>query len=126
MTDTSLQELVLLFSPMFDEYFNGELTTPTTNVNAEEINNDQAVDAQFNAYKFINLFATPIEAMQKELYQFERLGVWELVDKPFGKNVSGLKWLLKNKKDEDNTIICNKALLVAKGYRQEEGIDFKE
>nr|GEX95854.1 hypothetical protein [Tanacetum cinerariifolium] len=26
-----------------------------------------------------------IEAMQKELHQFDRLQVWELVDKPFGK-----------------------------------------
>ncbi|GJU09046.1 gag-pol polyprotein [Tanacetum coccineum] len=28
-----------------------------------------------------------IEAMHEELYQFDRLQVWELVDKPFGKNV---------------------------------------
>ncbi|GKF88914.1 retrovirus-related pol polyprotein from transposon TNT 1-94, partial [Tanacetum coccineum] len=48
------------------------------------------------------------------------------VDKPFGKNVIKLKWLWKNKKDEDQTVICNKAPLVAKGYAQEEGIDFKE
>nr|GEW69708.1 retrovirus-related Pol polyprotein from transposon TNT 1-94 [Tanacetum cinerariifolium] len=32
----------------------------------------------------------------------------------------------KNKKDEDNTVIRNKACLVAKGYRQKEGIDFEE
>nr|GEX20141.1 hypothetical protein [Tanacetum cinerariifolium] len=48
------------------------------------------------------------------------LNVWELVDKPFGKTVVNLKWLWKNKKDEDNTIIHNMARLVAKGYRQEE------
>ncbi|GJV33036.1 hypothetical protein Tco_1393436 [Tanacetum coccineum] len=67
-----------------------------------------------------------IEAMQEELYQFDRLQVWELIDKPFGKNVIKLKWLWKNKKDEDQTVIRNKARLVAKGYAQEEGIDFKE
>ncbi|GKB31502.1 retrovirus-related pol polyprotein from transposon TNT 1-94 [Tanacetum coccineum] len=50
-----------------------------------------------------------IEAMQKELHQFDRLQVWELVDKPFGKNVIKLKWLWKNKKDEDQTVIRNKA-----------------
>ncbi|GJX20352.1 retrovirus-related pol polyprotein from transposon TNT 1-94 [Tanacetum coccineum] len=33
-----------------------------------------------------------IEAMQEELHQFDRLQVWELVDKPFGKNVIKLKW----------------------------------
>nr|GEY02016.1 retrotransposon protein, putative, unclassified [Tanacetum cinerariifolium] len=67
-----------------------------------------------------------IEAMQEELYQFDRLQVWELVDKPFGKTVIRLKWLWKNKKDEDQTVIRNKALLVAKGYTQEDGIDFDE
>nr|GEV54441.1 hypothetical protein [Tanacetum cinerariifolium] len=67
-----------------------------------------------------------IEAMQEELYQFDRLQVWELVDKPFGKSFIRLKWLWKNKKDEDQTVICNKARLVAKGYAREEGIDFEE
>nr|GEV93994.1 hypothetical protein [Tanacetum cinerariifolium] len=52
--------------------------------------------------------------------------VWELVDKPFGKYVIRLKWLWKNKKNEDQTVIRNKARLVAKRYAQEEGIDFEE
>ncbi|GKG13595.1 retrovirus-related pol polyprotein from transposon TNT 1-94, partial [Tanacetum coccineum] len=67
-----------------------------------------------------------IEVMQEELHQFDRLQVWELVDKIFGKILIKLKWLWKNKKDEDQTFIRNKARLVAKGYAQEEGIDFKE
>ncbi|GJW37205.1 retrovirus-related pol polyprotein from transposon TNT 1-94 [Tanacetum coccineum] len=67
-----------------------------------------------------------IEAMQEELHQLDRLQVWELVDKPFGKNAIKLKWLWKNKKDEDQNVIRNKARLVAKGYAQEEGINFKE
>ncbi|GJS42860.1 putative ribonuclease H-like domain-containing protein [Tanacetum coccineum] len=67
-----------------------------------------------------------IEAMQEELHQFDKLQVWELVDKPFGKNVIKLKWLWKNKKDEDQTVIRNKARLIAKGYAQEEDIDFEE
>ncbi|GJR03028.1 hypothetical protein Tco_0526012 [Tanacetum coccineum] len=32
-----------------------------------------------------------------ELHQFDRLKVWELVDKPFGKMIIKLKWLWKNK-----------------------------
>ncbi|GJV85156.1 retrovirus-related pol polyprotein from transposon TNT 1-94 [Tanacetum coccineum] len=67
-----------------------------------------------------------IEAMQEELHQFNRLNVWELVDKPFRKTMINLKWLWKNMKDEDNTVIRNKARLIAKVYRQEEGIDFVE
>ncbi|GJX68181.1 retrovirus-related pol polyprotein from transposon TNT 1-94 [Tanacetum coccineum] len=45
-----------------------------------------------------------IEAMQEELYQFDRLNVWELVDRPFCKNVINMKWLWKNKRDEENTV----------------------
>ncbi|GKB69164.1 retrovirus-related pol polyprotein from transposon TNT 1-94 [Tanacetum coccineum] len=41
-------------------------------------------------------------------------------------NVIKLKWLWKNKKDEDQTVIRNKARIVAKGYAQEEGIDFEQ
>ncbi|GJY91968.1 gag-pol polyprotein [Tanacetum coccineum] len=33
-----------------------------------------------------------IEAMQEELYQFNRLQVWELVDKPFGKTEEGINF----------------------------------
>ncbi|GKE64670.1 retrovirus-related pol polyprotein from transposon TNT 1-94, partial [Tanacetum coccineum] len=86
-----------------------ESSTPTTNVNAEENNTDQAADAQFVPYEFFNPFCTP-----------------ELVDKPFGKTGIKLKWLWKNKRDEDNTIIRNKPQLVAKGYAQKEGTDFEE
>ncbi|GJZ86562.1 putative reverse transcriptase domain-containing protein, partial [Tanacetum coccineum] len=48
-----------------------------------------------------------IESMQEELHQFDRLDVWELVDIPLCKNVINLKWLWKNKRDEENTVIRN-------------------
>ncbi|GJU60685.1 retrovirus-related pol polyprotein from transposon TNT 1-94 [Tanacetum coccineum] len=126
----SLQELDFLFSPLFEEYFTIgnqsvskysalsdnsqqqytqptmnvqptiELITLTTTVHAEEKNDNQAVDAHFKPYEFINPFYTP--------------------------TVNKLKWLWKNNKDKDNTVIHNKARLVAKGYAQEEGIDFEE
>ncbi|GJS20682.1 retrovirus-related pol polyprotein from transposon TNT 1-94 [Tanacetum coccineum] len=64
--------------------------------------------------------------MQDELNQFERLQVWELVPRPEGKNIIALKWLWKNKCDAENIVVRNKTRLVAKGYRQEEGIDFEE
>ncbi|GKC72061.1 hypothetical protein Tco_1117944 [Tanacetum coccineum] len=34
-----------------------------------------------------------IEAMQEELHQFERLDIWELVDRPAHKQVINLKWI---------------------------------
>ncbi|GJT81669.1 retrovirus-related pol polyprotein from transposon TNT 1-94 [Tanacetum coccineum] len=99
-TVPSQQELDLLFSPLYDEFFNActssvnnssspidnskqQDTPPTTNnpsstepstptnVNAEENNDNQAEDTQFQQDKFFNPFCTPIEAMQEELHQFE-------------------------------------------------------
>nr|GFB14459.1 retrovirus-related Pol polyprotein from transposon TNT 1-94 [Tanacetum cinerariifolium] len=67
-----------------------------------------------------------IESMQEELHQFIRLDVWELVPSPDGIKPLTLKWLFKNKHDEENTVIRNKTRLVMRGYRQEEGIDFEE
>nr|GFB45446.1 Gag-Pol polyprotein [Tanacetum cinerariifolium] len=67
-----------------------------------------------------------IESMQEELHQFNRLDVRELVDRPLCTNVINLKWLWKNKRDEENTVIRNKSRLVAKGYAQKEGVDFEE
>ncbi|GJR86467.1 retrovirus-related pol polyprotein from transposon TNT 1-94 [Tanacetum coccineum] len=67
-----------------------------------------------------------IEAMQEELNEFERLEVWELVPRPDRVMIITLKWIYKVKLDELGGVLKNKAQLVARGYRQEEGIDFEE
>ncbi|GJX73318.1 retrovirus-related pol polyprotein from transposon TNT 1-94 [Tanacetum coccineum] len=99
-TNTSQQELDLLFNPMYEEYFtignpsvsksftlSGnlqqqhtqptlnvqpilELTTPPINVNAEENNTDQAADVQFKAYEFINPFPPPRPDVAEYLTQY--------------------------------------------------------
>nr|GFA25652.1 putative ribonuclease H-like domain-containing protein [Tanacetum cinerariifolium] len=65
-------------------------------------------------------------ALTEELHQFDRLDVWELVDIPLCTNVINLKWLWKNKRDEENIVIRNKSRLVAKGYAQKEVVDIEE
>nr|GEV24373.1 retrovirus-related Pol polyprotein from transposon TNT 1-94 [Tanacetum cinerariifolium] len=67
-----------------------------------------------------------IRSIQKELLQFKRLDVWVLVPAPYNIKPLTLKWLFKNKHDEENTVIKNKTRLVVRGYHQEEGIDFEE
>ncbi|GJW26372.1 retrovirus-related pol polyprotein from transposon TNT 1-94 [Tanacetum coccineum] len=67
-----------------------------------------------------------IESMQEELLQFKRLDVWVLVPNSDNIKPLTLKWLFKNKHDEENTVIQNKTRLVMRGYCQEEGLDFEE
>ncbi|GJS76198.1 retrovirus-related pol polyprotein from transposon TNT 1-94 [Tanacetum coccineum] len=65
------------------------------------------------------------QAMQDEIYEFDRLEVWELVPRPIYVMVIALKWIYKVKLDEYGDVLKNKARLVAKGYRQEDGIILK-
>ncbi|GJR00585.1 retrovirus-related pol polyprotein from transposon TNT 1-94 [Tanacetum coccineum] len=67
-----------------------------------------------------------IIAMQEELNEFERLEVWELFPRPDKVMVITLKSIYMVKLNEMGGILKNKARLVARGYRQKEGIYFEE
>ena len=67
-----------------------------------------------------------LRLFKKKLDQFKRNEVWNLVPKPKDKFIIGTKWILKNKLDENENTIKIKEMLVAKGYYQEEDIDFEE
>nr|GEU43583.1 Gag-Pol polyprotein [Tanacetum cinerariifolium] len=100
----SLQELEFQFNPLFKEYFtagnqNLEMCMFALTVSTAEPKNIKEAMAD----------SAWIKAMQDEIHQFDRIQVWELVNKPFGKKVIKLKWLWKNKKDEDQIVIRNKA-----------------
>ncbi|GKA10150.1 retrovirus-related pol polyprotein from transposon TNT 1-94, partial [Tanacetum coccineum] len=84
---------------------------------------------------FINVFAPEPSSeassfgdltMQDEIHEFDRHQVWELLPQPNCVMIIALKWIYKDKLDEYGDVLKNKTRLVAKGYRQEEGIDFKE
>ncbi|GKB51439.1 retrovirus-related pol polyprotein from transposon TNT 1-94, partial [Tanacetum coccineum] len=66
------------------------------------------------------------KAMQEEINSIEKNGTWKLVNLPEGKKAIGLKWIFKTKLHLDGTIQRHKARLVARGYVQEQGIDFEE
>nr|GEZ58273.1 putative ribonuclease H-like domain-containing protein [Tanacetum cinerariifolium] len=66
------------------------------------------------------------EAMQEELLQFKLLNIWTLMDLPHGKRAIRTKWVYRTKRDQRVIIVRNKSKLVAKGHRQEEGIDYDE
>nr|GEY76755.1 hypothetical protein [Tanacetum cinerariifolium] len=66
------------------------------------------------------------QAMQDEIHEFDRLQVWELLPQRDCVMIIALKWIYKVKLDEYGDVLKNKPRLVAKGYQQEEGIDFEE
>ncbi|GKA38759.1 retrovirus-related pol polyprotein from transposon TNT 1-94 [Tanacetum coccineum] len=67
-----------------------------------------------------------IDAMQEEIYEFERQQVWEFVPCLDKVLLIKLKWIYKVKTDEFGGVLKNKARLIAQGFRQEEGINFEE
>nr|GEZ89326.1 hypothetical protein [Tanacetum cinerariifolium] len=50
-----------------------------------------------------------IESMKEELLQFKRMDLWVLVPIPDNISPFTLKWILKNKHDEKQTVIRNKS-----------------
>lgn len=64
--------------------------------------------------------------MQDEMTSIEQNQVWELVKAPAGKSVIANRWIFKIKKDANGNVQRYKVRLVAKGYNQEEGIDYTE
>ncbi|KAJ1700593.1 hypothetical protein LUZ63_000372 [Rhynchospora breviuscula] len=78
------------------------------------------------SFKEANIDPNWIVAMQEELNQFERNQVWELVPLPSGKQVIGTKWVYRNKLDEIDNVVRNKARLIAQDFKQQEGIDFEK
>nr|GEX71926.1 DNA-directed DNA polymerase [Tanacetum cinerariifolium] len=77
--------------------------------------------ANFHAGNFI---VKGMSSQQKK--KFFKLDAWVLVPAPDNILAFTLKWLFKNKHDEEQTFIRNKSRLVVRGYRQEEGINFEE
>ncbi|GJT96070.1 retrovirus-related pol polyprotein from transposon TNT 1-94 [Tanacetum coccineum] len=126
-----------LFQPFFDEYFNPspcvdhlvfEVATPEPTVSTEspsqviplsvgEPNQDIEVLHMDNDPYFGLLIPEP---------STEESSSQELVPHPDRVMIISLKWIYKVKLDELGGVLKSKARLVAMGYYQEEGIDFKE
>lgn len=64
------------------------------------------------------------QAMQTEFSALMRNNTWQLVPPPPNSNIVGCKWVYKIKYKVDGSIERYKSRLVAKGFHQEEGIDY--
>nr|GEV66786.1 hypothetical protein [Tanacetum cinerariifolium] len=100
---------------------------------------DNVSNAMFNANTFVNPFDHPLEqvigepprpVLTRNQLRYDgdmcMLDACVLVPAPDNISPLTLKWLFKNKHDEEQTVIRNKSRLVMRGYCQEEGIDFEE
>ncbi|PHT68809.1 hypothetical protein T459_28296 [Capsicum annuum] len=64
--------------------------------------------------------------MTSEVQALEANNTWVIVDLPKGKNTVGSKWIYKIKYLSNGEVERFKERLVAKGYSQQEGLDYHE
>ncbi|GJX02001.1 retrovirus-related pol polyprotein from transposon TNT 1-94 [Tanacetum coccineum] len=97
---------------------------------ADELNQEDSTKFDGNTlltpYDAPNFSKAESSTTTLDLSNMHELDVWELVPRPDGKKIIAVKWLWKNKHNAKNIVIRRKSRLVAKGYKQEEGIDFEE
>ncbi|GJR28665.1 retrotransposon protein, putative, ty1-copia subclass [Tanacetum coccineum] len=64
--------------------------------------------------------------MNVEMQSMKDSDVWELVELPPNAKTIGYKWLFKKKTDMDGAVHTFKSCLIAKGFIQTYGVDYKE
>jgi hypothetical protein len=64
--------------------------------------------------------------MQQEVDSIEHNHTWELIDLLAGHRSITLKWVFKLKKNETGDVVKHKAKLIARGFIQQEGIDYDD
>jgi len=64
--------------------------------------------------------------MDEEIHAIEKNDTWKLTNLLENKKAIGVKWVYKTKKNAKGKVQRYKTRLVAKGYKQREGIDYGE
>ena len=67
-----------------------------------------------------------LEAMKSEIESMYENKVWTLVDLLDDRQAIENKWIFKRKTDDDGSVTIYKAQIVAKGFRQVQGVDYDE
>ncbi|GJZ76631.1 putative ribonuclease H-like domain-containing protein [Tanacetum coccineum] len=84
------------------------------------------IDKDHPKEQIIGGFNSAIQTRRMTKISDEHAMVWTLVNLPNGKRAIRTKWVFRNKKDVRVIMVRNKARMVAKGYTQEEGINYDE
>ncbi|GJV08296.1 retrovirus-related pol polyprotein from transposon TNT 1-94 [Tanacetum coccineum] len=100
--------------------------TGRKNLENDIVDETLEVDEIINIKESRNHPLENVVTMQEELNQFVANDIWELVPQPRNMTIIGTKWVFRNKLDENGIVSRNKAMLVAQGYNQQEGIDYDE
>ena len=64
--------------------------------------------------------------MKSEMGSMYENKVWTLVDLPDDRQAIEKKWIFKRKTDADSSVTIYKARIVAKSFRQVQGVDYDE
>ena len=67
-----------------------------------------------------------LEAMKSDIESMYENKVWTLMDLPDDRQAIENKWIFKRKTDADSSVTIYKARIVAKGFRQVQGVDYDE
>ena len=67
-----------------------------------------------------------LEAIKSEIVSIYQNKAWTLMDLPDDRQSIENKWIFKKKTYADGNVTIYKAQLVAKGYRQVQGVDYDE
>nr|GEX57379.1 retrovirus-related Pol polyprotein from transposon TNT 1-94 [Tanacetum cinerariifolium] len=130
VVSSPFEDLDNLFGPMYEEYYATSSQEVSDNFAANTLDNENTSSSSSiivednEAPQIVSSEEEQVATEQNSL--FKRLDVLELVECPIGRNIIMVKWIWKSKTDAKNTVIRNKSRLVAKGYSQEEGIDFEK
>ena len=67
-----------------------------------------------------------VDAMVQEYQYIIKNDVWEIVPRPKDKSMVSSKWIFKTKHPIDGSIEKYKAIFVARGFSQKEGIEYDD
>ncbi|GJS61165.1 putative reverse transcriptase domain-containing protein [Tanacetum coccineum] len=130
----------ILFQPMFDEYLNPspsvdcqvpavpapETAISTGTPSSTTIDQDALSTKADHYIEVAHMDNNPFVEFLIPKPSSKESSTQELVPRPDCVMIITLKWIYKVKLDELGGVLKNKARLVARGYHQEEGIDFKK
>jgi hypothetical protein len=84
------------------------------------------IDAEPSSFEEADKLQVWKDAMLEEYVSILKNNVWDIVSRPKDKSVVSSKWFYKIKHAADGSVEKFKAIFVARGFTQKEGIDYEE